>query len=74
MTERAILCPWCTKQFRDLSARWHHSRASHTGKDLSLVASDVIGGEQVARFQSIGDVVRPVVERAVDETKEGPPL
>lgn len=64
MTERAILCPWCPKRFPDLSARWQHSRASHTGKDLSLVAFDVIAGEQVARFQSIGEVVDRIVARA----------
>lgn len=62
--DRTIICPWCPKRFPDLSARFQHARASHTGRDLKLVEFDVIGGAQVGRFRSIGEVVAPIVERA----------
>lgn len=66
VNSRLFECPWCSKRFPDLSARYHHTRASHRGVQIELVEFDLVNGEQAARhgeLQPIGDVVRPIVAR-----------
>lgn len=64
--ERLIDCPWCSKSFATLSGRRYHCVASHTSKDLDLVAYDIVDGEQVPRtsgLQPIGNAVARILER-----------
>lgn len=68
-TGRAIECPWCFKRFATLSGRRYHAVASHVGKDLDLVAYDIVDGIQMPRtprsnrMQPIGEIVAPIVSR-----------
>lgn len=62
-----IPCPWCFKTFASLVARYSHARASHTGKDMTEVAFDIIDGIQIPRtpgnMRSIGEIIAPIVSR-----------
>lgn len=68
-TARAIECPWCFKRFATLSGRRYHAVASHVGKDLDLVAYDIVDGIQMPRtprfnrMQPIGEVVSRITDR-----------